>query len=125
MQVVNTTTTVGVSSNATGISTSPFAAVSTLANPRAYWVLPGTFNSMIFASKAKTHPENLVQNYLHLSSDESTHPLLLSAIETAVHNQQPSPDEGIIMTDDKAPIEWITNKMITQLFFSSDLQNLQ
>ncbi|MBW3010707.1 DUF4215 domain-containing protein [Candidatus Woesearchaeota archaeon] len=47
MQVVNTTTNVSVSSpNATTyVSTSPATTVTaSLTNPRAYWVLPGTFD---------------------------------------------------------------------------------
>jgi hypothetical protein len=87
--------------------------------------LPGTLNSMIFATKSKTHPDNLVRNYIHLSAQEDTHPLLLSALETTFLNLKPSPESGIVLTDDKAPIEWITNAMIINLFFSDNLQDLQ
>jgi len=87
--------------------------------------LPGTLNSMIFATKAPTHPDNLVANYIHLSTQDDTPPLLLSTIETTFLNLQPTPTSGIILTDDKAPIEWITNAMLVNLLFSEDLQKLQ
>ena len=87
--------------------------------------LPGTLNSMIFATKAPTNPENLLDNYIRLSAGVGTPQLLLSTIETTYLNLQPQPESGLILTDDKAPIEWITNAMIINLFFSEDLQNLQ
>ncbi len=87
--------------------------------------LPGTLNSMIFATKNPTHQDNLVANYIALSSDSGTPSLLLSALETTSLNLQPPPSEGIILRDDKAPIEWITNRMIVELLFSDNLQNLQ
>ena len=88
--------------------------------------LPNTLNSMIFATKSKSDPENLVQNYIQLSLKTETPSLLLSTIENTYLNLQPAPEVNeVIFTDDKAPIEWITNKMILKLFFSEELQNLQ
>jgi len=87
--------------------------------------LPGTLNSMIFATKAQTHPDNLIANYIHLSAQDDTPQILLSTIETTYLNLQPPPAKGIVLTDDKAPIEWITNAMIINLFFSEDLKYLQ
>jgi len=87
--------------------------------------LPGTLNSMIFATSASTHRDYLVANYITLSAEESTPPLLLSTIETTFLNLQPVPEGGVVLTDDKAPIEWITNAMLVNLLFSEDLQNLQ
>lgn len=88
--------------------------------------LPNTLNSMIFATKSKSDPENLLQNYIQLSLKTETPSLLLSTIENTYLNLQPAPEVNeVIFTDDKAPIEWITNKMILKLFFSEELQNLQ
>jgi len=87
--------------------------------------LPDTLNSMIFATRGNTHVDNLVNNYIALSANPDTSEVLLSTLETTYLNLQPAPSVGPILTDDKAPIEWITNSMIVRLLFSEDLQNLQ
>jgi hypothetical protein len=48
----------------------------------------------------------------------------MHALEIAILNQQPTPDSGLILTDDHAPIEQITNSMVFDLFFSNQFGEL-
>jgi len=94
--------------------------------PSAYIVdLPNTLNSMIFATKAETDSANLVRNYILLSEKEGTPSVLLSALEIAITSQQAPPKVGIVLTDDRAPVEWIINRMMFDLFSSGGIEVLQ
>ena len=66
--------------------------------------------------------EALIANYIALDKPKAMPGLLRYAMETAILNLQPAPKEGIILTDDLAPVEWITNAMIFDLFFSGNLE---
>lgn len=94
--------------------------------PSVYIVdLPNTLNSIIFATKAETDPENLIRNYISLSQKEGTPSVLLSALEIAITSQQSPPKTGMVLTDDRAPVEWIINRMMFDLFRSGGLGVLQ
>ena len=94
--------------------------------PSIYIVdLPGTFNSMIFATKSPTSKENLIENYLALKLESDTHPLILAVLERTILNLKTPPSEGYIFTDDKAPVEWVTNSMILNFFLSEEITYLQ
>ena len=87
--------------------------------------LPNTFNSVIFATVQATTSENLLLNQSALRARSGVHPLLLSAMQTAVKNLQPAPSPAQIYTDDLAPIELITNNMVLKFLFSEEVSNLQ
>jgi spermidine synthase len=87
--------------------------------------VPNTFNSIIYATKQPTKVDNLAANYLRLSADSNTHPLLLQAALTAFANLRPTPKNGIVFTDDLAPIEWITNDMIIKFIVGGGVDELQ
>ena len=74
--------------------------------------VPSTYNSIIYATVRPTSWENLEANYISLLTENDTHPLLIEAIRIALENKRPLPSGGIIFTDDKAPIERITNQMV-------------
>jgi spermidine synthase len=74
--------------------------------------LPGTFNSLLFATRQPTSTENLRLNYDLLRQDPQTPPLLLETMELALANLQPTPPLGPVFTDDLAPVEQITNAMV-------------
>jgi spermidine synthase len=94
--------------------------------PSTYIIdLPSTFNSMIFATKSATSENNLIDNYFFLMSEPDAHPIVLSTLERTILNLQPPPSEGYLFTDDKAPVELITNSMILKLFLSEEIANLQ
>jgi spermidine synthase len=94
--------------------------------PSVYVVdIPDSLNSVIYATKMATRSENLITNYIAIDETKAMPGLLRYALETAILNLQPSPKDGIILTDDLAPVEWITNAMIFDLFFSGNVEELK
>jgi spermidine synthase len=94
--------------------------------PSVYSVdVPDTLNTIIFATRQPTRQENLILNYIALSEGSDPPALLMSSLETAILNIQPAPQAGTLFTDDLAPVEWITNAMIFNLFKSDSLKELQ
>ncbi len=81
--------------------------------------IPGTFNTMIFATKEPTRIEDFAVNLLLLSQRSDVHPLLLSAMQTTFANLKPSYERTQVFTDDRAPIEWIVNDMVIRFVLSS------
>jgi predicted membrane-bound spermidine synthase len=87
--------------------------------------IPDTFNSILYATVQPTDFANLDANLVYLHSRGDTHPLLIASILTTLENRQLTPEAGMVFTDDRAPIEWITNSMILDFFFSGDMEQLQ
>lgn len=87
--------------------------------------VPDTLNSIVFATRQPTQQNNLIDNYIALSEENDTPNLLLASLETAILNLQPLPQESTLFTDDLAPVEWITNAMIMDLFTSDQIEVLQ
>jgi hypothetical protein len=87
--------------------------------------LPGTFNSLLYATRQPTRVEDLYQNVLHLSTRADVHPLLMQSLTKLVMNLQPAPQGQIVYTDDWAPIELMTNSMVLKFIFLGDLEQLQ
>ncbi len=79
--------------------------------------VPGTYNSIIYATVQTASWENLEENYLSLQAEADTHPLLVQSIRIALDNKRPLPVGGMVFTDDKAPIEQITNQMVLNSIF--------
>ncbi len=98
--------------------------------PSVYVVdIPGTFNSMIYATRLPTDAANLDENLLALSRHGDASPLLLASISLARANLQPLPSLGLrqytrVFSDDLAPIEWITNDMILNFVLHGEVETL-
>jgi hypothetical protein len=86
--------------------------------------VPGSFNSIIYATRQPTQIENLYSNLASLYSQPEVHPLLVRALERVVVNLQPTPVSQTVYTDDWSPIEWITNRMVLSYVLFGDLENL-
>jgi predicted membrane-bound spermidine synthase len=86
--------------------------------------VPGSFNAMIYATAQPTLFENIQDNYSFLAQHEDTPLLLLASLQRVILNRQTLPEDGMVFTDDWAPIEWITNTMVLGYVFSADIQNL-
>jgi len=94
--------------------------------PSIYTVdIPGSLNTMIFATKRKTIPENLAVNLVTLSQDPSVHPLLIAALQVAFANLKTGYETTTVFTDDHAPIEWIVNDMVIRFIAGGEIQYLQ
>lgn len=87
--------------------------------------IPGTFNSIIYATVQPTSPTNLKSNLDYLKSRADTHPLLVYSLQVAFDNLKPIHYSDQVFTDDLAPIEWITNSMILEFFLSGETEVLQ
>ena len=87
--------------------------------------IPNSFNSIIYATKNETDSTNLINNYYLLLDNPDTHPLLLEAMNVAISNLAEQPESGMVFTDDKAPVEWITNTMVLNFMLSDDMELLQ
>jgi hypothetical protein len=94
--------------------------------PSIYTVdIPGSLNTMIFATKQKTVPENFAANLIALSQDSSVHPLLIHSMQTTFATLQTGYEVTTVFTDDHAPIEWIVNDMVIRFVISGGTQYLQ
>jgi spermidine synthase len=87
--------------------------------------VPGSFNSIIYATVQPSSWDNLLANYQLLSSRGDVHPLLLESMERAWLNQQQLETSKLVFTDDRAPIEWITHSLILNFVLSGGTEELQ
>ena len=94
--------------------------------PSIYTVdIPGSLNTMIFATKQKTVPENFAANLFALSNDPTIHPLLIHTMQTTFANLKTGFQTTTVFTDDRAPIEWIVNDMVIRFIMGGGTQYLQ
>ena len=87
--------------------------------------LPDTFNSVIYATAQPTKITNLYQNYVALQARQDINPLLVESIQRLIVYQRPTPSSQTVFTDDRAPIEWITNNMVLGFLFSGGMEDLK
>jgi spermidine synthase len=87
--------------------------------------IPNTLNSIVYASKQPTSTEDLFANYNTLIARGDVHPLLLTAMSATIVNMQPGYQTTQVFTDDKAPIEWLTNNLIVNFILHGDVETLQ
>ena len=87
--------------------------------------IPGSLNTMIFATKQKTLPENFAMNLVALSQDPNIHPLLLSTMQVTFAHLKADYEPTTVFTDDHAPIEWIVNDMVVRFVLEGGTKFLQ
>ena len=82
--------------------------------PSVYLVdVPGSFNSLLYATRTPTQATNLVEN--HLALQGSGAPVeLLDVLERAADNIRTTPENDIVFTDDLAPVERLINSIVIQ-----------
>jgi spermidine synthase len=92
--------------------------------PSVYVVdLPANFNSILYATRQPTNSDNLAENWVRLEQAGAPQ-TLLEAVAAAVENLQPTPASSIVFTDDRAPIEQLTNSLALRFLLSGDLARL-
>jgi len=74
--------------------------------------VPGTYNSIIYATVQITDTRYLEENLVLLLDTDLADSTLVSAMRIALANLRQLPEDGQVFTDNKAPIEWITNQMV-------------
>lgn len=87
--------------------------------------IPGTLNTMIFATKQPTIRENFSANLVALASDPNIHPLLIASMSSTFANFKDGYQTTTVFTDDLAPIEWIVNDMVVSFVLQGGLEFLQ
>jgi spermidine synthase len=78
--------------------------------------VPRTCNSIMVSTVQPTTPDNLLANRALMVSD--AHPLLLWAVQSAADNIAPTPVDGPVFTDDRAPTEQLTDLILVNFLFS-------
>jgi spermidine synthase len=87
--------------------------------------VPGTFNSILYATLQPTSAESLFDNLARLQAEGDTHPLLVESISLAWTNLAPAPQQTVVFTDDRSPIEWLTNNLILNFLLESGAEVLE
>ena len=87
--------------------------------------LPNSFNSLIYATLQPTTAQNLEDNLNLLLPRSDIHPLLAETTSYTLSNLQPAPTPDIIFTDNRAPIEWITNNLVIHFILSGQTEDLE
>jgi hypothetical protein len=87
--------------------------------------IPGTLNTMIFATKQPTTKENFAANLVALAADPGVEPLLVNTMTSTFTNLKDGYQTTAVFTDDLAPIEWIVNDMVVRFVLQGGLEFLQ
>jgi predicted membrane-bound spermidine synthase len=87
--------------------------------------IPGTLNTMIFATKRATSANDFAANIAHLSERPDLNPLLPAAMAVTFANLRPGYATTEVFTDDRAPIEWIVNDMLIRFALGGELEGLR
>ncbi len=94
--------------------------------PSIYVVdIPDTFNSILYATLQPTEVDDLFQNLVRLQARGDVPPLLLGSMYLAWTNLAPAPEETVVFTDDRSPIEWLTNNLILNYLLESGAEVLE
>jgi spermidine synthase len=86
--------------------------------------IPESFNTILFATKQPGSWDNFLQNYTMLSESDAPS-LLTDTMVMAYMNRKPPIDETQVYTDDRTPIEWLTNKIVVDFILSGGMKELQ
>ncbi|RIK15093.1 MAG: hypothetical protein DCC51_15100 [Anaerolineae bacterium] len=74
--------------------------------------VPGTLNTIVVATMKPTTIGNLLANQAELTPDAD--PLLRDALATAAANLASASSRGVVMTDDRAPVELISDSIVVR-----------
>jgi spermidine synthase len=86
--------------------------------------IPDSFNSILFATKKPGSWDNFLQNYIYLSEDDAPF-LLLQTMSTTITHRQETPEMTRVYTDDRTPIEWVTNKIVIDFLLADGKSDIQ
>jgi spermidine synthase len=86
--------------------------------------VPYSMNSIVYATMQPGTVGNLLENYRAFKVAGNVSQDLLTVMEWVIQNLQPTPVGGMVFTDDRAPIEQLTNAMVIQFVLSGQLSEL-
>jgi predicted membrane-bound spermidine synthase len=87
--------------------------------------VPGSLNSIVFATVQETQVGNLTENFKALTDQGGINPLLIHTMAVTINNLKPTPVSKVVFTDDIAPVEWITNRMILSFVLSGEVEQMK
>ncbi|KAA3648784.1 MAG: spermine synthase [Chloroflexi bacterium] len=87
--------------------------------------IPGSLNSMVYATKQPTQFENIQENYTYLSNLDDVHSLITTSVGRIIVNRAETPQGDLVLTDDRAPVEWIVNNMVIRFVTGNGIEDLQ
>jgi spermidine synthase len=87
--------------------------------------IPDMFNSIVFASTQPTNAIEVAKNTQCLMQLNNTPAVLPEVLTTTLVNLQPQPVDGLVLTDDRAPVEWLTTRMLLDFILSGKTKELQ
>ena len=86
--------------------------------------VPDSFNSILFATREIGSWDNFIANYSQLMQMDM-HPLLTDAMAVSIAFRQDTPETTQVYTDDRTPIEWLTNKIVLDYILSDGMGELR
>ncbi|HMK09740.1 MAG TPA: fused MFS/spermidine synthase [Anaerolineales bacterium] len=86
--------------------------------------VPATFNTIVFATVQPTDPANVAANLERLKQVQAD-PFLIDVLQRTLANLQPTPSSSVVFTDDRAPIEQLTNSVAIRFLLTGDMGLLQ
>jgi len=86
--------------------------------------VPATFNTIVYATMRPTDSGNLVANLDRLAQGGAD-PLLVDVLVRTLANLRPTPESSVVFTDDRAPIEQLTNAVALRFLLRGDMEILQ
>ncbi len=84
--------------------------------------VPGTFNTILVATLQPTAAQNLTQNLALLNPGGRT--MLRDALTTAQGALRPTVGSETVFTDDRAPVEMLTNRIVIDYLLSGGVDKL-
>lgn len=87
--------------------------------------VPGMFNSILFATNQPANAVHVAKNLACLATLSNTPDVIKEVLSTTLTHLQPELDTGMILTDDHAPIEWLTTRMLIDFILSGQTKDLQ
>jgi predicted membrane-bound spermidine synthase len=87
--------------------------------------IPGTLNTMLYATVQPTSNANFAANLSRFASRKDIHPLLRSTMEVTFSSLLPGYETTQVFTDDLAPIERIVDDMVVQFALAGQLEGLK
>jgi hypothetical protein len=88
--------------------------------------VPNSLNSILYATVQPTQAENLAANLAALQiAQPAAHPFLLDVLTRTLENLRPAVLGKVVFTDDRAPVEQLTNAMVVRFVLGGGLDYIE
>ncbi|MEM8857824.1 MAG: fused MFS/spermidine synthase [Chloroflexota bacterium] len=84
--------------------------------------IPGSLNTILYATNKPTDSNNLLQHLSQMPADAD--PLIPAVLTTVQSGLRPTVRSDIVFTDDVAPVETIVDSLVLRFIFRSGLQGI-